>query len=143
MTWAVSRCFSRSLSLYYRLLTLNPGANGRSEPANACSVVLANCLKSTFAVYSTTPSISLKHLHRHRMLESPDHFDRPLALMADPIHRPKKGERYRYVVPFLRPSCKNKNRITSLLMVNQVLAIGMILRCIGLRFQCISSRLMG
>lgn len=47
-----------------------------------------------------TPSIILKHLHRHR----------PVALVTDHIHRPQIGKRHRDIVPLLLVTGKDQDR---------------------------------
>jgi len=79
-----------------------------------------------------TPSIILKHLHRHRMPEPPDHLDRPVTLVTHHIHRPQISKRYRDIVPLFLVAGKDQDRVTPLLMVNQVLPVGVMLRGIRL-----------
>jgi len=90
------------------------------------NLIIDTILSGQIKVLPTSPII-LKHLHRHRMPEPPDHLDRPVALVTHHIHRPQIGKRHRDIVaPFLVAG-KDQNRVTPLLMVNHVLPIGVML----------------
>lgn len=73
-------------------------------------------------IASPTPPIFLKHYHRHRIPQLPDHFYRPFALKADSLTWAEIGERNRAVVaPFLVAG-KKENGVTPRCVVYEVLA---------------------
>ena len=62
----------------------------------------------------------------------PDHLDRPVTLVTDHIHRSQIGKRHRDVVALFLIAGKDQDRVTPLLVMNQVLPVGVMLRGIGL-----------
>ena len=68
------------------------------------------------------------------MPQPPQHLDRLFTLITHHIHRPRIGKRHSDIVPSLLAAGKDQDRVTSLLMVNQVLPVGVMLRgiCLGL-----------
>lgn len=66
------------------------------------------------------------------MPQPPHYLDRPLALVTHHIHRPQIGKRHRDIVPLFLIAGKDQNRVTPLLMVDQVLPVSVVLRRIRL-----------
>jgi hypothetical protein len=53
-------------------------------------------------------SVVLEHLDRHRMIQFPDHLDRPFTLEVHQMHRSQTGERGRDPVSFLLARAKRR-----------------------------------
>ena len=78
--------------------------------------------------HGSSPAFAVvrKHLHRHGVLEAPDHADRPFALVTDQVRRAEAGKRQGHCVAFFLATGKHQHRIPLFPVMQEILAIGVV-----------------